>query len=79
MLSLVASCDKANIFLGLIEFELNSLLGGSTVYQFIFDSTLKDICKICDTTFHQLTSVAHFLSNHLSLKVICYMYFTISI
>ena len=27
---------KANIFLGLIEYELNSLL--------IFDSTLKDIC-----------------------------------
>ena len=60
MLSLVASCDKANIFLGLIEFELNSLLGASTIYQFIFDSTLKDICKICGTTFHQLTSVAHF-------------------
>ena len=31
--------DKANIFLGLIEYELNSLHG-----VFIFDSTLKDIC-----------------------------------
>ena len=30
--------NKAHIFLGLIEYELNSLLGA------IFDSTLKDIC-----------------------------------
>ena len=40
--------NKANIFLGLIEYELNSLLGASHlvdyIYQFIFDSTLKDIC-----------------------------------
>ena len=36
---------KANIFLGLIEYELNILLG--TIYQFIFYSTLKDICQIC--------------------------------
>ena len=34
--------NKANIFLGLIEYELNSLRG-VTIYQFIFDSTLKDI------------------------------------
>ena len=33
--------NKANIFLGLIEYELSSLLGA--MYQFIFDSTLKDI------------------------------------
>ena len=35
-------CNKANIFLGLIEYELNSLLGASHlvdyIYQFIFDS-----------------------------------------
>ena len=34
--------NKANIFLCLMEYELNSLLGAST-YQFIFDSRLKDI------------------------------------
>ena len=33
---------KENIFLGFIEDELNSLLG-ATIYQFIFDSTSKDI------------------------------------
>ena len=43
MLSLVESYNEANIILGLIEYELNSLLG-ATIYQFIFDSTLKDIC-----------------------------------
>ena len=37
--------NKANIFLSLIEYELNSLLGAlHLVDQFIFDSTLKDIC-----------------------------------
>ena len=41
-LSLVESCNKASIFLGLIEYELNSLRGA--IYQFIFDLTLKDIC-----------------------------------
>ena len=40
-------CNKAIIFFGLIEYELNSLLDAShlaTIYQFIFYSTLKDIC-----------------------------------
>ena len=46
MLYLVESPNKANIFLGLIEYELNSLLGALTIYQFIFDSTLKDICQL---------------------------------
>ena len=32
---------KANIFLGLTEYELNSLRSAN---QLIFDSTLKDIC-----------------------------------
>ena len=45
------SSNKANIFLGLIEYELNSLFGASHLvdyvsYQFIFDSTLKDILLI---------------------------------
>ena len=50
MLSLAESYNKADIFLGLIEYELDSLLGAShlvdyiSIYQFIFDSTLKDIC-----------------------------------
>ena len=35
--------NKANIFLGLIEYELNSLLR-LTIYQFMINSTLKDIC-----------------------------------
>ena len=39
--------NKENIFLGLIEYELNSLLGAShpiDYNQLIFDLTLKDIC-----------------------------------
>ena len=46
MLSLVESCNKTNIFLGLIEYELNSLLGASHLIDYIsvhIDSTLKDI------------------------------------
>ena len=35
MLSLVESYNKANIFLGLIEYELNSLLGASHVVDYI--------------------------------------------
>ena len=42
--------NQANIFLGLIECELNSLLGA----QFIFDSTLKDICQIVSWTIDQV-------------------------
>ena len=40
MLSVVESYSKGNIFLGLIEYELNSLLGASH----LVDSTLKDSC-----------------------------------
>ena len=47
-LSSVESYNKSDIFLGFIDYELNSLLGASQIvdyiYQFIFDSTLKDIC-----------------------------------
>ena len=35
MLSLVESYNKANIFLGLIEYELNSLLGASHLVDYI--------------------------------------------
>ena len=35
MLSLVESSDKVNIFLGLIEYELNSLLGASHLVGYI--------------------------------------------
>ena len=40
------SSNKANILLGLIEYELNGPVGASHLveYQFIFDSTVKDIC-----------------------------------
>ena len=34
-LSLVESYNKANIFLGLIEYELNSLLGASHLVDYI--------------------------------------------
>ena len=34
-LSLVEPCDKANIFLGLIEYELNSILGASHLVDYI--------------------------------------------
>ena len=34
-LSLAESCNKANIFLGLIEYELNSLLGTSHLVNYI--------------------------------------------
>ena len=34
-LSLVESYNKANIFLGLIEYELNSLLGASHLVNYI--------------------------------------------
>ena len=34
-LSLVESYNKANIFLGLIEYELNSLLGASHLLDYI--------------------------------------------
>ena len=34
-LSLVESSDKANIFLGLIEYELNSQLGASHLVDYI--------------------------------------------
>ena len=46
-LSLAESYNKANIFLGLIDYKLNSLLGASHLLDnlsVIFDSTLKDIC-----------------------------------
>ena len=46
-LSLIEPFNEANIFLGLIEHELNSLLGAPYLvgfFQFIFESTLKDIC-----------------------------------
>ena len=35
MLSLVESYNKANIFLGLIKYELNSLLGASHLVDYI--------------------------------------------
>ena len=40
--------NKTNIFLGLIEYEPNSLLGAlylvDTIYQFMFDPISKDSC-----------------------------------
>ena len=41
----VAPYNKPNTFLGLIEYELNSMRGAN---QFIFDSTSKDIFQITD-------------------------------
>ena len=44
--------NKGNVFLGLIEYELNSLLGDShlvyyiSIYQFMFNSALKDIYQL---------------------------------
>ena len=35
MLSLVESYNKANIFLGLVEYELNGLLGASHLVDYI--------------------------------------------
>ena len=37
MLSLAESSNKANIFLGLIEYQLNSLLGASHLVDYISD------------------------------------------
>ena len=35
MLSFVESCNETNIFLGLIEYKLNSLLGASHLIDYI--------------------------------------------
>ena len=48
--------NKANIFLGLIEYELN------TIYQLIFDSTLKDICQLLPSTSAFLLLLSNFIS-----------------
>ena len=34
MLSFVESCNKTNIFLGLIEYDMNSLLGASHLIDY---------------------------------------------
>ena len=38
-LSLVESYNKTNIFLGLIEYELNSLLGASHLVDYVYISS----------------------------------------
>ena len=59
MLSLVESSNKANIFLGLIEYELNSLLGASHLVDYIsahirfdLENYLLIVINILDTSIN---------------------------